>query len=80
VKNHLKVRSAGEVIVVYVLMIRNQMIALTIIIEFLMTCNKYIPLQNSLQDIIAGIYMQKVYNYAKHSSNLTSKVVPGFGI
>jgi len=24
--------------------------------------------------------MQKVYNYAKYSSNLTSKVVPGFCI
>ena len=40
-KDHLKVRSAGEVIVVYVLMIGSQMIALTIIIEFLVTCNKF---------------------------------------
>ena len=79
-KDHLKVRSAEEVILVYVLMIRSQMIALTIMIEFLVTCNKYIPLQNSLWDIIAGIYMQKVNNYAKHSSILTSKVVPGFCI
>ena len=47
-KDHLKVRSAEEVILVYVLMIRSQMIALTIMIEFLVICNKYIPLQSSL--------------------------------